>query len=64
MAQDNNIDVGIALNKIHELALENGDLGYAYWYQIGQLLKRAAGMQEEIDALRKELELCRTKPRI
>lgn len=58
MAQDNSIDLEIALRKIHELAMAEGDLGYAYWYQVGQLLKRAAGMQNEIDALSKELELC------
>lgn len=41
--------------------MADGDLGYAYWYQIGQLLKRAAGMQAEIDALSKELERCRAQ---
>lgn len=61
MSQDNSIDLGIALRKIHELALADGDLGYEYWYQIGQLLKRAAGMQDEIDALSKELEQCRAR---
>ncbi|MBX9346025.1 hypothetical protein K5M36_02890 [Chromobacterium vaccinii] len=61
MNQDNNIDLDIALRKIHELALADGDLGYAYWYQIGQLLRRAAGMQAEIDALSKELEQCRAQ---
>ncbi|WP_239887370.1 hypothetical protein [Laribacter hongkongensis] len=49
MNQDNNIDLDIALQKLHELALADGDLGYTYWYQVGQLLKRAAGMQEEED---------------
>ncbi|CAB3722894.1 hypothetical protein [Achromobacter kerstersii] len=58
MAQNNGIDLEIALRKIHELAMAEGDLGYAYWYQVGQLLKRAAGMQNEINALSKELELC------
>lgn len=61
MSQDNNIDLGIALQKIHELALADGDIGYEYWYQIGQLLKRAADMQDEIDALSKELERCRAR---
>lgn len=61
MSQENGIDLKIALQKIHELALADGDLGYAYWYQVGQLLRRAAGMQAEIDALSKELELCRAR---
>lgn len=61
MSQENGIDLEIALEKIHELALADGDLGYAYWYQVGQLLRRAAGMQAEIDALCKELELCRAR---
>ncbi|MBN3002555.1 hypothetical protein JW897_02270 [Chromobacterium alkanivorans] len=63
MTQENDIDIDIALRKIHELGLEDGDLGYAYWYQISQLLKRAAGMQKEIDALAKALEICRAKLR-
>ncbi|MFM0629833.1 hypothetical protein [Paraburkholderia xenovorans] len=56
---DNRIDLEIALRKMHELSLEDGDLGYEYWQAVGQLLKRAAGMQAQIDALSKELEQCR-----
>jgi hypothetical protein len=56
MASNNQIDLGLALRKLHELALADGDLGYEYWYQVAQLLKRAAGMQAEIDALSRELE--------
>jgi hypothetical protein len=59
MIAENHIDLQIALRKIHELAMEDGDLGYEYWYEIGRLLKRANGMQAEIDALSKELERCR-----
>ncbi|RKE34691.1 hypothetical protein B0G76_0710 [Paraburkholderia sp. BL23I1N1] len=59
MNADNDIDLEIALRKLHELGLEDGDLGYAYWYQVGQLLKRAAGMQALIDALSEELEQSR-----
>lgn len=59
MPSEDQIDLDVALRKIHELALADGDLGYAYWYQVGQLLRRAAGMRTEIDALSKELELCR-----
>ncbi|TCK96947.1 hypothetical protein [Paraburkholderia sp. BL9I2N2] len=63
MNSDNHIDLEIALRKLHELGLEDGDLGYAYWHAVGQLLKRAAGMQAQIDALSKELEQLRaTRP--
>ncbi|MFP3564014.1 hypothetical protein [Paraburkholderia sp. SIMBA_030] len=63
MPSENQIDLEIALRKIHELALADGDMGYADWYQVGQLLRRAAGMQAEIDALSKELEQCRARQR-
>ncbi|CAG2159414.1 hypothetical protein LMG26411_06687 [Cupriavidus numazuensis] len=63
MSSENQIDLDIALRKLHELALADGDLGYEYWYRVGQLLKRAAGMQSEIDALSRELEICRAKLR-
>lgn len=63
MLSENQIDLEVALRKIHELALADGDLGNAYWYEVGQLLRRAAGMQAEIDALSKELEQCRAKLR-
>lgn len=63
MPQNNGIDLEVALRKIHELAMADGDLGYAYWYQVGQLLRRSAGMEAEIDALSKELELCRAQLR-
>lgn len=61
MNADNDIDLEIALRKFHELGLADGDLGYAYWHAVGQLLKRAAGMQAQIDALSKELEQSRAK---
>ncbi|MEM5345204.1 hypothetical protein [Paraburkholderia azotifigens] len=61
MSANNSIDLEIALRKFRELGVEDGDLGYAYWYEVGQLLKRAAGMQARIDALSKELEQCRAK---
>lgn len=61
MHSDNRIDLEVALRKIHELALADGDLGYAYWHEVGRLLQRAAYMQAEIDALSKELECCRAR---
>ena len=59
MVQANSFDLEIALQKLHELSMEDGDLGYEYWHQVGQLLRRAAGMQAEIDSLSGELERCR-----
>jgi uncharacterized small protein (DUF1192 family) len=61
MRTDSQIDLEIALQKIHELAMAEGDLGYAYWYEVGQLLRRAATMQAEINTLGKELERCRAQ---
>lgn len=61
MSVDNHIDLEIALRKFHELGLEDGDLGYAYWQGVAQLLKRAAGMQSRIHELSKELEQCRER---
>ncbi|MBB2998279.1 hypothetical protein FHX57_000592 [Paraburkholderia tropica] len=59
MPSQNSLDLDIALWKIHELAIADGDLGFAYWHAIGQLLRRAGDMQDEIDFLTKELERCR-----
>lgn len=61
MPSDNQIDLDVALRKIHELAMGDGDLGCAYWNEVGRLLRRAADMQSEIDSLSKELELCRVR---
>jgi len=62
MSFDNHqIDLEIALRKFHELGLEDGDLGHAYWHEVGQLLKQAAGMQSRIHELSKELEQCRAR---
>ncbi|MFM0522667.1 hypothetical protein PQR08_35140 [Caballeronia jiangsuensis] len=61
MRFDNHIGLEIALRKFHELGLEDGDLGYAYWHEVGQLLKQAVGMQSRIHELSKELEQCRAR---
>jgi hypothetical protein len=61
MPPDNRIDLDIALRKIHELAMADGDLGYAYWHEVGSLLRRASAMQSEIDGLCKQLELYRAE---
>jgi hypothetical protein len=59
MSSQSNLNLDIALRKIHELALADGDLGFAYWHEVGQLLQRAGGLQAEIDFLKDELERCR-----
>ena len=61
MTSANQIDLDIALRKLHELAQADGDLGYEYWYRVAQLLKRAASMESEIETLSQELEKCRAK---
>lgn len=60
---ENEIDLDVALHKLHKLAREDGDLGREYWYSISQLLKRAASMQAQIDALSRELDAYKAKPR-
>lgn len=35
------VDLEIALKKLHQLQLEDGDLGAAYWLSISKLLKDA-----------------------
>lgn len=61
MSLDNHIDLDIALRKLHQLGLDDGDLGYAYWHEVAQLLKQAAGMQSRIHELSRELEQCRAR---
>ena len=61
MTSEKQIDLDIALRKLHELALADGDLGYEYWHRVAQLLRRAASMESEIEALSQELEKCRAK---
>jgi hypothetical protein len=58
VSAEGHIDLTIALKTIHELGVAEGDLGFEYWYAVGKLLRRANGMQAEIDALGKELERC------
>lgn len=61
MSQSSGINIDIALSRLHEMATEEGDLGREYWCQISELLKRASNMQNQIDRLSKELELCRAR---
>ena len=61
MTSENKLDLTVALRRLHALALEDGDLGYEYWHRVAQLLRRAASMESEIEALSQELEKCRAK---
>ena len=45
---DEEIDLDLALRTLHALGLEDGDLGYAYWYSIASLLKDAPQMKRRI----------------
>lgn len=56
-----NVDLSVALNKMHELAQQDGDLGCEYWSSISNLLIKAASMQDTINLLSHELEICRAK---
>lgn len=49
------IDLEIALQKMHRLQLEEGDLGAAYWLQISRLLQQTD--QYRLRALRAEEKL-------
>lgn len=50
------LDLTIALNKLHELALAEGDLGYEYWYRVRRLLERAGELEAQVTELQAELE--------
>lgn len=55
------IDLDLALRTLHTLALEDGDLGYAYWTSIAALLKDASAMRERIKDLEREIVRLTTK---
>lgn len=52
------LDLTRAFAELGKLAMEDGDLGYAYWSAVIDLLKRAGNQQAEIDRLRAELQRC------
>lgn len=49
------IDLEIALNKLHQMQQDDGDLGAQYWLQVSELLREAATYRER--ALRAEESL-------
>jgi len=53
------LDLNIALKKLHELALAEGDLGYEYWYRVRSLLERAGELETQVTELQAELERLR-----
>ncbi|WP_348635315.1 hypothetical protein [Herbaspirillum sp. LeCh32-8] len=57
------IDLDIALKKLHQLQLEDGDLGAAYWLSISNLLRNTVAYHQRAVAaeekLRKISKLCR-----
>jgi hypothetical protein len=40
------IDLEIALTKLHQLQQDDGDLGAEYWLQVSELLREAATYRE------------------
>lgn len=52
---DLELDLSIALRTLHELALQEGDLGREYWQQVSKLLRSIPTLQERIRLLEKEL---------
>lgn len=52
------LDLTRAFAELGKLAMEDGDLGYAYWSAVIDLLKCAENQQAEIDRLRAELQRC------
>jgi len=56
---DQGLDLEVALTKMHELGLADGDVGYAYWHQVAELLKSASAMDTRL----RELEQLEAKQR-
>lgn len=48
---DSTLDLTLAIKTLHQLALEEGDLGYEYWYRVRKLLENASSMAARIDEL-------------
>jgi hypothetical protein len=47
-ALDTNFDLSLALSKLRELSLADGDLGYEYWTKVATLLSAVPAMQQRI----------------
>ena len=57
------IDLDIALRKLHQLQLEDGDLGAEYWLQISKLLREAASYRERALVAEEKLRRLQTARR-
>lgn len=55
------IDLKIALQKLHELQQGDGDLAAEYWLQISRLLQEAAAYRERALAAEEKLRLLQAK---
>jgi hypothetical protein len=51
---DIDVNLDLALKKLHELALADGDLGYTYWFKISKLLKAAPELARHIRILERQ----------
>lgn len=49
------VDISVAVKKLHQLALEDGDLGALYWNSIIRLLRSASALERDNLQLRKAL---------
>ncbi len=61
MNGDADLDLGIAFATMHRWALENGDLGYEYWYRVAALLKAAAAMKARVEELEAQVAALRQR---
>lgn len=52
-----NIELGIALKRLNELQLEDGDLGAEYWREVSTLLRNAQQYRERAENAEKKLLL-------
>jgi len=53
------IDLSIAIEKLHQLQLEDGDLGAAYWLSISKLLKASGEYRDRAIAAERKLRKIR-----
>lgn len=49
------LDLSIAFRKLHELGLEDGDLGYAYYSQVATLLKSVPTLKARVTELERQV---------
>ena len=51
------IELDIALKKLNQLQLEDGDLGAEYWHHVGLLLREAQQYRVRAEVAEKKLRL-------